>query len=454
MNPNQNFQINFVEVIYMISEIQYGGRITDNLDRELFNVYGESYFRETIFTDEFNLGKASREVEGKETTHYYKIPKYVDWKDYVEFILGKDLPEVDSPEIFGLNSNADLTYRLKETGRLITTIMETRPKDSGDSSGKSRDEIIQEKCRDLQHQITYEYIEMEVKEILAKMPGPKTYPDKGMLVPLNIFLKQEVDRMTHILYLVRKTFSDIIDAVDGSIIMTPDIVDSIDALFDGKVPKRWVNDASGAEISWIKSSFPLWFSSLLERNLQLNTWLRNERPKTFSLAGFFNPQGFLTAMKQEVVRLNKNRGAGGKGGNMDNLEKWSMELVDYSCSVLNERQQREMENVREAPGEGVYIHGLFLEGCKWRKDTLDEATEKKMTYPLNILHVTAYASDAKKGGRPEQDRRENAYNCPVYKYPMRTDRYLVFRVLLPCIGGSSDASMWKKRGVALLCSTD
>merc|ERR1711935_872119 len=97
-------------------------------------------------------------------------------------------------------------------------------------------------------------------------------------------------------------------------------------------------------------SFPLWFTSLLERNTQLTTWLKSERPKTFSLAGFFNPQGFLTAMKQEVVRLNKAKGAGGKG-NTDSLDKWSMELVDYSCSVLNERQQREMENVREAPGE-------------------------------------------------------------------------------------------------------
>lgn len=235
--------------------------------------------------------------------------------------------------------------------------------------------------------------------------------------------------------------------------MTPDIVDSIDALFDGKVPPRWVNDASGAEISWIKPSFPLWFGSLLERNLQLTSWLKNERPKTFSLACFFNPQGFLTAMKQEVVRLNKNKGSLQKGGGQSALESWSMELVDYSCQVLNERQQREMENVREAPGEGVYIHGLFLEGCKWRKDSLDEATEKKMTYPLNILHVTAVGSNTRRGG-PEQERRENAYNCPVYKYPSRTDRYLVFRVLLPCVGGSTDASKWKMRGVALLCSTD
>lgn len=85
-----------------------------------------------------------------------------------------------------------------------------------------------------------------------------------------------------------------------------------------------------------------------------------------------------------------------------------------------------MENVRDPPGEGVYIHGLFLEGCKWKRDSLDEATEKKMTYPLNILHVSATATSARRG--PDQERRENAYNCPVYKYPNRTDKYLVFRV--------------------------
>jgi len=30
----------------MICEVQYGGRITDDLDRELFNAYGEDYFKE------------------------------------------------------------------------------------------------------------------------------------------------------------------------------------------------------------------------------------------------------------------------------------------------------------------------------------------------------------------------------------------------------------------------
>lgn len=281
VNPNTNFQINYSVLIYMISDIQYGGRITDNLDRELFNTYGELYFKETITTNEFYFSKVVLDnQDGKDMMFTYRIPMGAEHKIFTDYI--EKLPPVDSPEIFGLNANADLTFRLKETNEMINTIMETRPKDSGDGSGKSRDETVQDKCRDLHHQLTYEYPNQEVKEILSKMPGPRNYADKGMMVPLNIFLSQEIIRMQNILYIVRKTFTDIIDAVDGSIIMTPIIVNAIDSIFDGKVPKNWVNDPSGAEISWIKPSFPLWFSSLLERNAQITGWLRNERPKTFS----------------------------------------------------------------------------------------------------------------------------------------------------------------------------
>jgi len=45
--------------------------------------------------------------------------------------------------------------------------------------------------------------------------------------------------------------NDMIDAIDGSIIMTPDIVDSINAVFDFRVPKKWQYDPTGAEISWL-----------------------------------------------------------------------------------------------------------------------------------------------------------------------------------------------------------
>lgn len=72
--------------------------------------------------------------------------------------------------------------------------------------------------------------------------------------------------MTNILYIVRKVLNEIIDAVDGSIIMTPNIINAIDAIYEGKVPRAWLYDSSGTEISWLRPSFNSWFDSLLLRN--------------------------------------------------------------------------------------------------------------------------------------------------------------------------------------------
>ena len=61
----------------------------------------------------------------------------------------QSVPSVDNTEVFGLHANADLTFRMKESLEMIDTIMETRPKDSNSGGGKTREEIVQEKAREL-----------------------------------------------------------------------------------------------------------------------------------------------------------------------------------------------------------------------------------------------------------------------------------------------------------------
>jgi dynein heavy chain len=48
--------------------------------------------------------------------------------------------------------------------------------------------------------------------------------------------------------------------------MTPDILEAINAIFDAKVPNAWLNDPSGAEISWLLPTLGSWYGSLLDRN--------------------------------------------------------------------------------------------------------------------------------------------------------------------------------------------
>lgn len=72
--------------------------------------------------------------------------------------------------------------------------------------------------------------------------------------------------MQRIIGICRKTLLDVIDAIDGQIIMTPDILEAINSMFDAKVPNAWVYDATGVEISWILPTLGAWFGSLIDRN--------------------------------------------------------------------------------------------------------------------------------------------------------------------------------------------
>jgi dynein heavy chain len=53
-------------------------------------------------------------------------------------------------------------------------------------------------------------VNVQVKERLVKM---------GVLQPLNIFLRQEIDRMRKVLSVVKSTLTDLKLAIDGTIIM-------------------------------------------------------------------------------------------------------------------------------------------------------------------------------------------------------------------------------------------
>lgn len=226
-------------------------------------------------------------------------------------------------------------------------------------------------------------------------------------------------------------------AIDGTVVMTTDLLQDLSSIFDARVPTRWTNDASGAEISWLMPNLGGWFTGLLDRQLMLNTWLENGRGvmKSYWLTGFTNAQGFLTGMRQEVTRQHKK-------------DQWALDDVISHTEILPFDQER----IRDVPEEGQNIHGLFMEGARWNRQEarLDESEPKKLFVAMPAIYVTATTAKDLRGMNINYGPY-GPYNTAVYKYPKRNDRYLIFRLLLKT---EQYPFHWKLRGVCLVAQTE
>ncbi|XP_078222058.1 dynein axonemal heavy chain 5 isoform X3 [Callithrix jacchus] len=385
--------VSWTTIRYMIGEIQYGGRVTDDYDKRLLNTLAKVWFNENMFGPDFSFYQG------------YNIPKCSTVDNYLQYI--QSLPAYDSPEVFGLHPNADITYQSKLAKDVLDTILGIQPKDSSGGGDETREAVVARMADDMLEKLPPDYVPFEVKERLQKM---------GPFQPMNIFLRQEIDRMQRVLSLVRSTLTELKLAIDGTIIMSENLRDALDCMFDARIPAWW------KKASWVSSTLGFWFTELVERNSQFTSWVFNGRPHCFWMTGFFNPQGFLTAMRQEITRATK-------GWALDNM-------------VLCNEVTKWMKDDISAPAtEGVYVYGLYLEGAGWDKRNMKliESKPKVLFEMMPVIRIYAENNTL---------RDPRFYSCPIYKKPDRTDLNYIAAVDLRTV---QTPEHWVLRGVALLC---
>ncbi|KAJ9594442.1 hypothetical protein L9F63_014127 [Diploptera punctata] len=389
LDPKKGISWNTVR--YMLGEVQYGGRVTDDYDKRLLNTFTKVWFSELMFSDTFEFFKG------------YKIITFKNVTDYLAKI--EEMPPLDPPQVYGLHANADITFQSNTTKNILDTIVSIQPKESAVGGGETRETIVARITNDMLKKLPKDYDPFEVKERLKIM---------GILNSMNIFLRQEIDRMQKVISLVRKTLKDLLLAVEGTIIMNEALRDALDNIYDARVPTKWKRG------SWASSTLGFWYTELLERNSQFSNWCFQGRPPVFWMTGFFNPQGFLTAMRQEVARAHGN---------------WSLDAV----VLRNEVTKLLREDIKTSPTEGVYVYGLYLDGAGWdkRNSRLVESPMKVLFVQLPVVHIFAINTG-------EKVTKE----VPVYKKPNRTDLNFITPLWLPSL---KPPEHWILRGVAILC---
>ncbi len=93
----------------------------------------------------------------------------------------------------------------------MDTILSIQPKDSAGGEGETRESVVYKQAGEMLEKLPSDYIPHEVRARLNKM---------GAIAPMNIFLRQEIDRMQRVVAAVRSTLQDLQLAIDGTIIMS------------------------------------------------------------------------------------------------------------------------------------------------------------------------------------------------------------------------------------------
>ena len=191
-----------------------------------------------------------------------------------------------------------------------------------------------------------------------------------------------------------------------------------DSLFLDSVPESWNKRAYPSLLA-----LGAWYADFLQRVKELETWTSDfQLPAAVWLAGFFNPQSFLTAIMQQMARKNE----------------WPLDKMFLQCDVT----KKSKEDMGGPPREGAYVHGLFMEGARWDTQTgmISEARLKELAPPMPVMFIKAIPVD-------RMDTR-NIYECPVYKTKLRGPTFVwTFN-----LKSKEKAARWTLGGVALLLS--
>ncbi|XP_076314647.1 dynein beta chain, ciliary-like [Tachypleus tridentatus] len=360
-----NSKVPWEDLRYLFGEIMYGGHVTDDWDRRLCKTYLEEYLHPDQLDGELFLAPG------------FPAPPNLNYMGYHRYI-DENLP-AETPYLYGLHPNAEIGFLTTTSENLFRTLLELQPRDAGASGSAvvTREEKIKQILDDILEKLPDEF---NMAELYSKAEDR---------TPYTVVALQECERMNILTKEIRRSLKELDLGLKGELTITTDMEDLGNGLFLDQVPTSWTKRA-------YPSMHPLgvWYADLLLRIKELENWTADfTLPASVWLAGFFNPQSFLTAIIQCTARKNE----------------MPLDKMCLQCDVTKKNK----EDFTSAPRDGAYVHGLFMEGARWdiQSGSIMDSRLKDLYPPMPIIFIRAILAEKKETW--------NTYECPVYKTRQR-----------------------------------
>lgn len=231
---NNDESIPWQTLRYLIGEAMYGGRVSDAYDRRVLTTYLEEYLGDFLF-DTYQVFYF---FQNDSVT--YSIPETGPKENYTRVIDG--LPMVQSPEVFGLHPNADISYYTAAAKSLWDGLSSLQSRHAGRADDKSQEGFIVNTASDIQRKIPEPFD-------LALMRK-----EMGTPTPVQTVLIQELERFNILASTMASSLNTLQRAIAGEVGMGSDVEATANALLNGELPSLWAGLTPATEKklgSWV-----------------------------------------------------------------------------------------------------------------------------------------------------------------------------------------------------------
>jgi dynein heavy chain len=257
--------------------------------------------------------------------------------------------------------------------------------------------------------------------------------------PYIVVALQECGRMNDLLSEMRESLEDLHKGLEGQKNFSEEMQQLSSALSRNSWPSSW------SKLSWpSEKNLSDNFQDLLCRCEQLSKWVvGDERPggrdafqrlDTVWLGGLFNPNSYLTAMRQiESRNLNVP------------LDRMSIE-----ASIVGGENNGDDGEEDAKRNDGILATGLFLEGASVRDGKLAEARPRELLAPMPLVRFQAIELRDDTEEETKSDPNRYMYEIPVCYTCLRGPLFL-FSVSLDTVK-DFPAQQATLRGAAIFLS--